>query len=125
LYVYWNPAADAGEPPDEVRARGFWWSGDHRLEGILICKGPGIKANTRPNPAAVYDFVPTVLYAAGAPVPANLDGRVVKDLFTDEFLAAHPVKVGYEGLSASTEQTPIGADEQQMIEEKLRALGYL
>jgi predicted AlkP superfamily phosphohydrolase/phosphomutase len=125
LHVYWNPAAVVGEPPDEVRARGFWWSGDHRLEGILICKGPGIRANTRLGSAAVYDFVPTVTYAAGLPVPRGLDGRMIQELFTDEFLTAHPLQLDSAGSASTTDQVPISVEEQQMIEEKLRSLGYL
>ncbi|HVG19072.1 MAG TPA: alkaline phosphatase family protein, partial [Blastocatellia bacterium] len=73
LYIYWNPAADLREPPPDVRARGFWWSGDHRPDGILICKGEGIRSGARLNSQAVYDLLPTLMYAARLPVPVNLD----------------------------------------------------
>ena len=65
LYVYWNPDADLGDPPDEVRDRGFWWSGDHRPEGILICKGPGLRSTALNALPRVYDLVPTMMYAGG------------------------------------------------------------
>src|SRR5206468_12883140 len=75
LYVYWNPQAAFGEPPREVKARGFWWSGDHRLEGIVIARGPGLAAGAQLDGAIVYDLLPTWMYGAGLPVPDRLDGR--------------------------------------------------
>lgn len=125
LYVYWNPNADVGEPPDEVRERGFWWSGDHRPDGILICKGPGIRANAKADSPIVYDLVPTINYAAGLPVPQGLDGRVIQDVFTEEFLAAHPIEVDSLSSASTTDQSLLSTEDEKMIEEKLRSLGYL
>jgi predicted AlkP superfamily phosphohydrolase/phosphomutase len=90
LYVYWNAGANVGEPPEEIRDRGFWWSGDHRPEGILICKGPGLRSNAHAALPTVRDLVPTIMYGAGLPVPDGLDGRVIQEVFSDEFLARHP-----------------------------------
>jgi predicted AlkP superfamily phosphohydrolase/phosphomutase len=126
LYVYWNRSAQAGEPPDEVRARGFWWNGDHRPEGILICKGPGIRSNARMAfLPSVCDLVPTMMYAAGLPVPGNLDGRVIEAAFTDEFVAAHLIRVESSVATSDATRPELSADEQQLVEEKLRGLGYL
>ena len=125
LYVYWNSQAEAGEPPDEVRARGFWWNGDHRPEGILICKGPGIRTNAKVDSPIVYDLVPTMTYAAGLPVPAGLDGRVIEAAFADEFLASHPVRFESSGTAADADPLKLTADEERLVEEKLRGLGYL
>src|SRR6185369_583407 len=129
LYVYWNPAADFPEPPDEVRGRGFWWSGDHRPEGILICKGSGFLPNDRADARAasptVYDLVPTILYAAGLPVPDDLDGHFIQSLFTDEFSAAHSLRLDRTTESGEAGRTPLTSEEEQLIEEKLRGLGYL
>lgn len=125
LYVYWNPAAEFAEPPDEVRARGFWWSGDHRPEGILICKGPGVRAEARLDPPAVYDLVPTMMYGAGLPVPDHLDGRLIQSVFTNEFSTAHPLRLDRAAESGEAGRTPLTGEEEQLIEEKLRGLGYL
>ena len=125
LYVYWNPSAQAGGPPDEVRARGFWWSGDHRPEGLLICKGPGIRSSARMALPAVCDLVPTMMYAAGLPVPGNLDGRVIETALTDEFLAAHPLRVESSTTKTDATQLELSADEEKLVEEKLRGLGYI
>jgi predicted AlkP superfamily phosphohydrolase/phosphomutase len=125
LYVYWNPTAHMGEPPEEVRDRGFWWSGDHRPEGILICTGPAIRSTALTTLPTVSDLVPTMMYAAGLPVPDKLDGRVIREFFSDEFVAAHPVEIGAEGSQGSVDQIRLSAEEEQMVEDKLRGLGYL
>src|SRR5205085_4289996 len=87
LYIYWNRAASLGAPPREVKAKGFWWSGDHRPEGILICKGKGIRTQKElnlPDMPKVYDLVPTILHLAGLPVPEGLDGRVIEEICADD-----------------------------------------
>jgi predicted AlkP superfamily phosphohydrolase/phosphomutase len=125
LYVYWNASANFGDPPPEVRARGFWWSGDHRPEGILICKGPGIRRTSQLNLPVVYDLVPTVMYLAGLPVPSGLDGRVIEEACAESFIASHPLRVGQPGGGAAGERGGLSKSEEEMIEEKLRGLGYL
>ncbi len=124
LYIYWNRAASLGEPPREVKAKGFWWSGDHRPEGILICKGKGIGAKQElnlSNAPQVYDLVPTILHLAGRTVPEGLDGRVITEICADN----SPVRFEEVSKEMTTEGTGLSAEEEKLIEEKLRALGYL
>jgi len=125
LYVYWNPGANLGEPPEEVRDRGFWWSGDHRPEGILICNGPGLRTTALAATPSVCDLVPTIMYGAGVPGPGRLEGRVIQEIFTDEFLAAHPAHVEPPSPSGARDRVGLSAEEEKMVEEKLRGLGYL
>lgn len=125
MYIHWNPAASMGEPPAEVRARGFWWSGDHRPEGILICKGPGIRQGVIADAPKVYDLVPTVMYLSNLPVPAGLDGRVIEKLCDEALLAHRPVQVDAAAEGAGSDQSKLSEEEEKVIEEKLRALGYL
>jgi predicted AlkP superfamily phosphohydrolase/phosphomutase len=124
LYIYWNRAASLGEPPREVKAKGFWWSGDHRPEGILICKGKGIRAQREldlSNVPQVYDLVPTILHLAGLPVPEGLDGRVLEEICMDN----SAIRFEKSSQEATTERSSLSEEEEKLIEEKLRALGYL
>jgi predicted AlkP superfamily phosphohydrolase/phosphomutase len=125
LYVYWNPQAAFDEPPREVRARGFWWSGDHRLEGIWIARGPGVAAGAQLDGATVYDLLPTWMYGAGLAVPDHLDGRVIAHAFNEAFAAANPLRVAEAAPDAASERGALSDAEEELIEEKLRSLGYL
>jgi predicted AlkP superfamily phosphohydrolase/phosphomutase len=124
LYIYWDRAASLGEPPREVKAKGFWWSGDHRREGVLICQGKGIGAKQAldlPNAPQVYDLVPTILHLAGLAVPEGLDGRVITEICTDN------PSIRFEKVNRETtsKRQGLSEEEEKLIEEKLRALGYL
>ncbi|HEV8485230.1 MAG TPA: alkaline phosphatase family protein [Blastocatellia bacterium] len=125
LYVQWNPEARFGDPPAEVQARGFWWSGDHRPQGILICKGPCIRTSASLNDPVVYDLVPTLMHLAGLPVPADLDGRVIEELCEDDFRASHPLRRDSAEGPVKTDDAGLSDSEEEMVEEKLRSLGYL
>ena len=125
LYVYWNPAAQFGDPPRDVQARGFWWSGDHRPEGVLIGKGQGIAAGARLATVTVYDLLPTMMYGAGLPVPAGLDGQVIQAAFSESFIAANPMREIAAPEQAAADRGHLSGDEEALIEEKLRSLGYL
>jgi hypothetical protein len=65
------------------------------------------------------------MYAAGLPVPATLDGRVIGGLCTDEFLASHTLRADSSEQNRTAERESLTDEEEQMIEEKLRSLGYL
>ena len=125
LYVCWNFEARVGEPPSEVRDRGFWWNGDHRPEGILICKGPGIRQSATLATPRVYDLVPTIMYGAGLPIPDGLDGKVIQDAFTRKFRDSHAIRIASANAETDTAKLELSVDEEKMIEEKLRGLGYL
>ncbi|MFY9611785.1 MAG: alkaline phosphatase family protein [Blastocatellia bacterium] len=125
LYVYWNPAASLGDPPAEVRARGFWWRGDHRPDGILISKGPVTRRGANLEGANVYDLAPTLMYGAKLPVPAGLDGRTIPELFTEEFLERNPIQIDSASQAVAAGGSDLSEAEERLIEEKLRGLGYL
>jgi hypothetical protein len=65
------------------------------------------------------------MYAAGLPVPANLDGRALKEICADEFVAANPLKTASPAESPTADRETLTENEERLIEEKLRSLGYL
>jgi len=52
-------------------------SGSHTPHGFLLAAGIGIPARVEVSGASVYDLAPTILEAAGVPVPAQMDGRAI------------------------------------------------
>jgi len=63
---------------------------------------------------------------ATLPVPGGLDGRGLDALFTDEFLKQNPSEIEEAGSqTVATDAPALSEAEEQLIEEKLRGLGYL
>jgi hypothetical protein len=72
------------------------------------------------------DVLPTLLYQAGLAVPEGLDGKVLEDAFDQEHLKARPVRTTSPLSSESKDETsPYSQEEEALIEESLRGLGYL
>ena len=71
---------------------------------------------------SLVDVAPTVLHSLGEPPTEEMDGRVVVEVFADarESLAA-------EGSSARDGELDAGLseDEEALVEERLRGLGYI
>jgi hypothetical protein len=69
-------------------------------DGMLLVAGDGVRAGTLVTGAELVDLAPTILYAVGAPVPRDLDGRVLTEVFTPEFLERQALTFvpSYEGV---------------------------
>jgi hypothetical protein len=62
----------------------------------------------------------------GLPVADDLDGRVLTELCTDEFLRDRPIlrtTAGSEHRPPSTDD--LDASEARQIEDRLRSMGYI
>ena len=103
-------------------------SGDHRDHGIFIAAGPDLKTTTEISGAEIIDLAPTILYLSGLPVPTDVDGRVLGEIFQDGHLAAHPVRHVDAGASeVEPIATPRGfsGEEEEAVKARLQGLGYI
>lgn len=99
--------------------------GVHHPNGIGVVAGPGARSGEG-LAGSVMDVTPTLLHLAGLAVPADLDGVVLKEAFTEEAVRNRPVKTATPlSSSAKDESSPYSAEEEAIIEESLRGLGYL
>jgi predicted AlkP superfamily phosphohydrolase/phosphomutase len=64
---------------------------DHGPVGVLIMAGPGIKEGVRIAEQNVADITPTILALYGLPVADDMDGEMIADALTEDFLSRHPV----------------------------------
>jgi hypothetical protein len=55
-------------------------------DGFVLMRGAAAGHKENPVPALTVDIVPTALFAAGLPVGRDMDGRVLTEAFTDDFL---------------------------------------
>jgi predicted AlkP superfamily phosphohydrolase/phosphomutase len=121
------------EPTVEVSREGVFrdvsaeGEGMHRPEGIFLAWGPGIATGRLAGRPILADLAPTILYALGLPVPDGLDGRVLTEVFTPEFVAARPIVTEPAAeVAARGEAGPVyTAEEEALIQARLRGLGYL
>lgn len=99
--------------------------GAHHPDGIVIVAGTGVTQKTDLQ-ASVLDVTPTLLYLAGAAIPEGLDGTVITDAFDHAHMTAVPPRaMDAMDKGARDEASPYSAEEEAMIEESLRGLGYL
>ncbi|HZQ98376.1 MAG TPA: alkaline phosphatase family protein [Chloroflexota bacterium] len=103
----------------------FGLSGHHRPNGIVVLAGPGIQRGTQLDNASIMDLAPTVLNAMGLPIPADMDGTVLSQAFTDQFRASHPVVFDEEGSDRSVEFDAQSPDDETVIRDRLRGFGYV
>jgi predicted AlkP superfamily phosphohydrolase/phosphomutase len=104
----------------------YRYSGMHRDHGLLIAAGPGVRAGHDVRAASIVDLAPTCLHWLGLEVPAEMDGRPLQDVFVDEYLRGHPIRVTAGPAQASARGRRVfSPSEEEEILQRLRDLGYL
>jgi predicted AlkP superfamily phosphohydrolase/phosphomutase len=110
----------------EAMKRGI--SGTHRLNGMMLFWGKGVRTGTRLKDAQIVDLAPTMLQLMGEPVPQDMDGRVLTQVLHSEYAEAPRA----EGLPSgalpplqSTADDSLSDEDEALIKERLRGLGYV
>ncbi len=104
---------------------GHRWSGNHTMDGVVVASGPGIKKGATISDARIIDVTPTLLYLLGLPVPEEMDGKVLDELFTEDYLNSHEKKFSKESQMESHEAQPFTDEESELVRERLRDIGYI
>ncbi|MBD3167966.1 MAG: hypothetical protein GF307_00690 [candidate division Zixibacteria bacterium] len=98
----------------------------HERRGIIIAKGPAFKDGIRYLDGKVEDITPTLLYLMGIPVANDMDGKIMYDIFTDEF--NNNTKTRFVSTHENNDSRRFDfeeiAGEDETI-DKLKALGYI
>jgi len=96
--------------------------GTHRVEGVFVAQGRGFRGGHAVH-ANIADIAPTLLAGLGLPVPADMEGRVLSEVFSQ------PVNVTYEPpqrREVDASERPILTREQEAeVADRLSDLGYL
>jgi predicted AlkP superfamily phosphohydrolase/phosphomutase len=111
----------------EMATRG----GSHRPNGLIMAAGGPFARGARVEGATLRDLAPIVLHCQGLPIPAEMEGQVPAGLFTPEFLRDHPLQhlaAGEYAAAHPLSEEPgdnYSDEEREIIERRLRDLGYL
>ncbi|MGA2033377.1 MAG: alkaline phosphatase family protein [Thermoguttaceae bacterium] len=119
----WTTATDPRAPQSQLFFAGK--SGHHRMDGIFLAHGPGVRAGFSVAGARLIDLAPTVLSLHGMAPPDDMDGRILAEVFTE---VSRPAA----GATTPSAESPPAADadgysseDESTIAERLRSLGYL
>ena len=139
-YSYWGRARYNQSDLELFESRFNWdfsslpLTGSHRPEGILLAAGPGVRSGQAPAGARLIDMAPTILAYLGIPVPRDMDGCALLEMFTDLEVtyddgAGRPKEPPLTtlGETAVSEPEPysFSPEEEATIQQHLRDLGYL
>lgn len=104
--------------------------GRHHSHGMVAASGPDILPQKNLY-CRLIDIAPTLLHCLGAPIPAGMDGCVVEELFTTsgpshESRESSPTEIDLDaGTGGGSENEVYSDEERELIEQRLRDLGYL
>lgn len=102
-------------------AKGY---GFHHTDGIVFARGQGIE-NLSLHSSRITDLAPTILHVMGVPIPDDMDGRVLSEIFHSDSRYAKE-EIRYQGSSAiEREQAAYSKKEEEEMKKHLEALGYI
>jgi len=101
---------------------------NHRIGGILLAAGPRVRQGVALPDAAIVDMAPTALYHLGLPIPGDMDGHLIKEIYEPGYLEANPPQFSdvlqKEPARQDAKETYSDEDEA-VIQARLRDLGYI
>ncbi|MBV9122485.1 MAG: alkaline phosphatase family protein [Planctomycetes bacterium] len=102
-------------------------SGTHREEAVFLAQGPMIPPGTTVEGVRIIDLAPTILHLLEVPVPDDMDGRVLEEVFTESFRQEHPVRrtPGRSSFGGADENSAYSSEDEAVIAARLKSLGYV
>ena len=61
----------------------------------------------------------------GVPVPSDMDGQALENLFTDDFRASLEITLGPDVHAQHWRPTELSAKDEEAVRQRLKGLGYL
>ena len=101
-------------------------SGEHGRYGVFVAWGPGVVPGATVDAARLIDIAPTVLFSLGERPTTEIDGRVLAELFDESLRSSRSLDpLGSSAKDASSLDEGLSEDEEALVEERLRGLGYI
>lgn len=96
----------------------------HRPQGSFIASGPGFKKDELLFGARLLDVAPTVLHHFGLPVGADMEGRVLEEIFEEKRLVK-TVPTWEPPGGVANGRAALAPDEAKALLEQFVDLGYI
>lgn len=106
---------------NRVIEKSFGVSSSHRMNGIFVASGDGVKNVGEFAGAQLTDLAPTILHLMGLSVPTDMDGRVLTEAIED----SRAVEYGGTSEGSATTRDGYSEEEEKEVIERLADLGYI
>ncbi len=101
-------------------------SGTHKMNGIFVMNGKGVKKGDELQNLQITDVAPTMLYLLKVPIPGDMDGKVITEAFTPEYLRENQIRfTDIPSAGKKERRTSYSDKEEEALKESLKGLGYL
>lgn len=107
----------------EAMQRGI--SGTHRMNGIFMAYGPDIRPGQVVEDASLIDLAPTILHLMNAPVPQQMDGRILHEIVSPDFDSRQAAISDEWTHSGNGNGSGLTDEQKQIVADRLRGLGYV
>lgn len=100
-------------------------TGEHTTTGIFIACGPDIEPGAAVGYAALKDVAPTLLYALDQALTEEMDGRPLVECFGETVRSNQGIRRnGTSYRDPAVREKVYTEDEERLVEERLKELGY-
>ena len=97
----------------------------HRPQGVFIASGAGFKRDELVYGARLLDVAPTILHWFGLPVGADMEGRVLEEIFDGPKRPVETVPTWETGEDSQRKRKSLGPGADKALLEQFVALGYI
>jgi predicted AlkP superfamily phosphohydrolase/phosphomutase len=98
----------------------------HRMAGVFMMRGPGVRRGAEVPGARLIDLAPTIYALMHTPVPPGVDGHVLNTCFMPGWRPdAARARMPARSDDAGVRETAYSAEEEAALAEQLRRLGYV
>jgi predicted AlkP superfamily phosphohydrolase/phosphomutase len=119
------PIVARGFPKNTITAPPQLDSGSHRRDGLVVLKGQPFRQGVSLPAYRIEDLAPTILHLLGYGVPSDVDGQVMIEAYTQEYLSAHPIRQAEGSWIPAGDASEYTVTEEAAVAERLKDLGYL
>lgn len=95
----------------------------HHENGLFAAYGKNIKSQQMD--ADIYDIMPTILYLMGLQIPEDVDGRVLAEIISHDFVAKNEIRFEKSEEFECSEAIELKDAESEAVKKHLKNLGYL